>query len=523
MDPVEKFFRDLPSPEADRAALDQKGDWDRDPFKQLLSASCPFGSRDPDLKIVVGLYGAFFTSLDFVTVRTALGRLALDKALIPNDGSVKSQQLKYHAWISRGRKDEEDPFNLKPSCKGQRADSVKHNHAYLPANLTEPKTCANCEKPAAMAACSGCLFKVDSHVVIKTAYCSKTCQAQHWEQHKPYCLERRRICRAVPLLYDLFVTFQKNANVEKNISAISEKHGITNVDYGDQIEPGLRGTPLFGRFPPLEAPSEEHTIAALFVREIPSFSTSFRCLVNLLLLPLCKSLEEVHVTPRNAYRPTCGGTPEKFANNMYTPHLVLRATLKSGEQMAVDIGGAYFGWRETVAPWSIWASHRVVGKACPQRWGIYGFQSEVSSTFFSPPHELLGLKQRQIVAEGMEAAVTKTMKENKAPGVGALYKLDDAGFAACKLAVLAAAEEAVVRGVREFHESKLGRGYVDELKQPMATITRQQTEALQQVWLTARDVKLAKQRGTDPFSIYKLRCKGQRRRRAFEAAGLSMP
>ncbi|KAJ3563422.1 hypothetical protein NPX13_g8205 [Xylaria arbuscula] len=329
MDPVEKFFRDLPSPEADRAALDQKGDWDRDPFKQLLSTSCPFESRDPDLKIVVGLYGAFFTSLDFVTVRTALGRLALDKALIPNNGSVKSRQLKYHAWISQGRKDEEDPFNLEQSCKKQRANPVKHNHAYLPANLTEPKTCANCEKPAAMAACSGCLFKVDSHVVIKTAYCSKTCQAQHWEQHKPYCLERRKICRAVPLLYDLFVTFQKNANIEKNISAISEKHGITNVDYGDQIEPGLQGRPLFGRFPPLKAPSEEHTLAALFV-----FTQA-----------LCKTLEEVHVTPRNAYRPTCGGTADKFANNMYTPHFVLRATLKSGEQMAVDIGGAYVSCR----------------------------------------------------------------------------------------------------------------------------------------------------------------------------------
>lgn len=114
------------------------------------------------------------------------------------------------------------------------------------------------------------------------------------------------------------------------------------------------------------------------------------------------------------------------------------------------------------------------------------------------------------------------MKENKAPSAGELYKLDDAAFASCKVAMLSNAEEALDSGLNgELRESKVGLCYVDARGLWQATTTKQQAKALKRVWLTDKDVKMAKDKGTDLRLIYQLRCKNQGK--DFMAAGLDMP
>ncbi|KAI8951739.1 hypothetical protein F4801DRAFT_578274 [Xylaria longipes] len=523
MDPIEKLFRDLPSPAADRAALDQHGTWDQARFGPVLQAIFASQSHDPDRESVAKWAKSSLQTQNPVTLRSELGRLALDKPQIPDDGSAKSQQLKYHAWISQGRKDEEYPFNNKECPEGQRVDLSKGDHAFLPAKLTYPKICANCAKPDADATCSGCLIKLDSHLVMKTAYCNKACQTQHWKEHKSQCLGRRKIGRAASLLYDLFIMFQKKAWIDKQVVGIAEKQGITNIIHDQPDEWALQGKPFVCSFPSSMAPSEEHALAVLLDSECQELLNTCQSLVNLLLLPLCQTLQEVQIMPRNAHRPTCDMRYDIAHNTMYNQHTVLCATLKSGEKMAIDIGGAQFGWRETVAQWGVWTSHRVAGKPCPQPFGYAQQSMQMLYPMVAPKFVLATESQRSSLAQKMQVAIENKMKENKAPSAGELYKLDDAAFASCKQAMLSSAEVALDNGLRELCQSKEGLCYVDARGVWQATATKQQAEALKLVWLTDDDVKKAKDKGTDLRIIYQSRCMDQVTRRKFKAANLDMP
>ncbi|KAI1752258.1 hypothetical protein F4782DRAFT_546948 [Xylaria castorea] len=509
MDPIEKLFRDLPSPEADRVALDQYGTWDQAHFSRVFASFYPFQSCDPDHKFVATCAKSFLETQNSATLRSELGRFALDKLQIPDDGSAKSQQLKYHVWMSQGRKDEEYPFKNKECSEGQRVDLPEGSHAFLPAKLTDPKICANCAKPDIEAACSGCLVELDSHVVMKTAYCNKACQTQHWKEHKSQCLERKKICRAVSLMYDLFVTFQKKAWIDKQVVGITEKQGITNIIHDQPDEWAFQGKPFVCCFPSGLAPSEEHALAVLFDSECQQLLSTCQGLVALLLLPLCQTLHEVQIIPRNAYRPTCDMRYNIAQNTMYNKHTVLCVTLKSGEQMAVDIAGAQFGWRETLAQWGVWTGHRVAGKPCAEPFGYAQQRMQMLYPSAAPQFVHVSDSQRLSLAQKMQVAIQNKMKENNVPSAGRLYKLDDDAFTACKLAMLSSAEEALDNGLRELHESKVGLCYIDARGQWQATTTKQQAEALERVWLTDEDVKMAKDKGTDLRVTYQSRCMNQ--------------
>ncbi|KAI0418154.1 hypothetical protein F5X98DRAFT_386369 [Xylaria grammica] len=528
MDPVEKLFRDLPNrdfptPTEDRAPLDHYGAWDKAHLTRVFESFISSQSHDPDREFVASCAKSFLKTQDIGTLRTELGRFALDKPEIPDDGSAKSQQLNWHAWISQGRKDEEWPFRNKKDPEGQRVDLPKACHAFLPARLMDPKICANCAKPDAEAACGGCLVEVDGHVVTKTAYCNRACQTHHWQEHKPQCLERRKIRRAVSLIYDLFVVYQKNAWADRQLVGIAEKHGIINVINGQFEEWALQGKPFVCRFPSGVALSEEHSLAVLLYRHCRHLLIECQGLVGLLLLPLCQTLQEVQIVPRNAYRPTCDTMRfDRILNNMYARHTVLCATLKSGEQMAVDITGAQYGWRETVAHWGVWTSHREAAVPLHNHFGD-AHQSMQLYMSNAPQIYRVSHAQRVSLAQKMLVAIQSKMKENKAPSVSELYKLDDAAFASCKLAMLSSAEEALNNGLRELYESKVGRCYVDAGGRFRATTTKQQTEALERVWLTDEHVRMGKERGLHPAIIYKVRCADRSARVKFEAAGLDMP
>ncbi|KAI1735529.1 hypothetical protein F4680DRAFT_452800 [Xylaria scruposa] len=522
MDPIEKLFKDLPSPAADQAALDQHGNWDHAHFEQAFKSFFPSQSRDPDRQFIEKCAQVFSKIRNYEALRSELGRLALDTPQIPNDGSAKSQQLKYHAWISQGRKDEEYPFKNKENSEGQQVDLPNNNHAFLPAKLTDPKTCANCGKPDVGAACSGCLVNLDSHVVMKTAYCDKACQTQHWKEHKSQCLGRKKICRAVSLIYDLFVMFLKTAWIDKQVVGITEKQGIVNIILDQPHEWAYQGKPFVCRFPSDTASSEEHALAALFDSECQQLLSTCQGLLNLLLLPLCRTLHEVHITPRNAHRPTCNIRYDTALNTMYTQHIVFCATLKSGEQIAIDIGGAQFGWRETVAQWEVWTSHRVAGKLDPKPFGSSQNFLQRLCPLVVDQFLNVSMSQRSSLAQKMQITIQNAMKENKVPSATELYKLDDAAFASCKLAMLSSAKKALDNGLRELHDSKVGRCYIDARGQRQATTTKQQAEALERVWLTEEDVKMAKDRGIDLRVVYQVRCMNQDRQE-FNAAGLDMP
>ncbi|KAI0198554.1 hypothetical protein F4808DRAFT_472679 [Astrocystis sublimbata] len=524
MDPVEKLFRDLPSPDADQAALEKNGVWDQDRFMQVVTSYVPSKSKDKDRQFVAEWAKSFAANPKPEALRSELGRFALEKPKIPSDGSSKTQQLKYHAWISQGRKDEDYPFKAKESSDEKRVDHAKCSHTFLPAELTDTKICADCGKPDAQAACGGCLVKLDSHVVMKTAYCNATCQARHWSNHKSKCLGRKKISLAVDIIYNIFVTFQKTAWIEKQIACIAEQKGITNITHRDDPNIwALQGKPFVRNFPSDITPSEEHALAVLFDSECQQLMSTCHDVVRLLLMPLCKQLQEVFVMPRNAHRPTCDIRSGRAFNTMYSRHTVLCATLKSGEQFAIDVTGAQFGWRETVAPWGVWVSHRVAGKPCFEPFGSSQQTMQMIYPYRASQHLNYSESQLSTLVKDMQVAIQNKMDEHNAPSAIELYKLHETAFDLCKNAMLSVAEESLTKGLDLMHAAGVGRCYIDASGQWQATTTPKQADALKQIWITDKDMKNAKGRDEKLYSMYLMRCKCHSKKILFRDAGLNMP
>lgn len=90
MDPVEKLFRALPSPQDDQATQHQCGEWDQMRFRDVFMSFRSSGSQDPDRVLAAKCVKALKETGDAPTLRSELGRLALDKSQIPDDGSIKS-------------------------------------------------------------------------------------------------------------------------------------------------------------------------------------------------------------------------------------------------------------------------------------------------------------------------------------------------------------------------------------------------------------------------------------------------
>lgn len=85
MDPVEKLFTDLPSPEADQAFLEQYGTWNQAQFGQVFRSFFPSRSRsrDPDREFITKLAKSFSETPDYPMLRSEIGQFALDKPQIP--------------------------------------------------------------------------------------------------------------------------------------------------------------------------------------------------------------------------------------------------------------------------------------------------------------------------------------------------------------------------------------------------------------------------------------------------------
>jgi hypothetical protein len=78
------------------------------------------------------------------------------------------------------------------------------------------------------------------------------------------------------------------------------------------------------------------------------------------LLGVHSKIREINALVKNADRPTClipgdGGK----RNNMWRGHTVLRVTTKAGEDFAIDITGAQYGWQDTFAIWDVYQNRRI--------------------------------------------------------------------------------------------------------------------------------------------------------------------
>ncbi|KAK8140037.1 hypothetical protein PG984_000103 [Apiospora sp. TS-2023a] len=509
MDSVEKLFRGLPAPMTDDALTRRRGitHMGKDALMAHLKAFLSMSSEDPDDAYLMMraeqcvesgecLFPEFF--------RQSIMQLSLLKTEIPDDGSAKSQQLRYHRWIGQGRKDSDCPFPLTTPCV--------QSGAYLP-NKPNTKACVTCGK-AEVFACSGCLLKLDpQHATFKTWYCSQDCQKADRPQHKEICKSRKMVGRAAILLRDLFVLFQ-GLNTTYGIISVQEEHGILYQYSATGMGAVCKGTQAVQPFPRELVSSEEDYQACVTNPQSGEVNHRFRPLVDFFLASTTKDTKEVGISPRNVHRPTTFVATPSAGDNMMALHFPLRAQLHTGEVVAIDITCAEYGWREPVSLWEDWETHRVHGQ-------VHALAPNTKHPLKHPKVEQFREKQ---VAK-MYGAVVHTINE-QFPGARVLAAkfLSASDYENLRIEVMTAARQALETGLTELAASKTLRWYMDaDFERELTHTTEQSVRVLEKVWMTNEEYGQLKHDFKLLQALWTRRCRVKKVAKDARELGLRLP
>ncbi|KAK4139262.1 uncharacterized protein C8A04DRAFT_33260 [Dichotomopilus funicola] len=240
-DPVETFFRRLPSPIDHyrewlnpHASEKNKPTWhDGIIAAQLFMLSAEtHESSDPDYsRLLPHIRTAASADAPTDQLYEQLGALALEKDIAGDDHSYKAQHLRYALWMAQGRKDETSPFPI-PNVQLPELDNymipagpdLPYSLATLAPSFS-PKTCAQCEKQGEILKCSACRMPGPGTDTLATAYCSRTCQANHWPEHKARCKDLQQFYRAAAMYQQIFDHFLAETYTLQPIE-MTERNGV---------------------------------------------------------------------------------------------------------------------------------------------------------------------------------------------------------------------------------------------------------------------------------------------------------
>ncbi|KAK0736243.1 hypothetical protein B0T21DRAFT_440479 [Apiosordaria backusii] len=153
-----------------------------------------------------------------------LAVLALKKPPSIDDMSKKAKTLRFCLWVTCSRKEDSLPDAL-PNLNAA-TDAVRIDHSLLPEGLLGD-SCAACGKEGATMRCTRCLIKNGascSHETIRTLYCDRQCQVQHWPKHKAECAQLMQLNRIVKLyeeeakaFFELFILRFRPKNIATTV------------------------------------------------------------------------------------------------------------------------------------------------------------------------------------------------------------------------------------------------------------------------------------------------------------------
>ncbi|KAI1429978.1 hypothetical protein F5Y12DRAFT_215031 [Xylaria sp. FL1777] len=280
-----------------------------------------------------------------------LAHLAVQKQLSRRDKSNKARQLRYHGWFARGMKAETFPFDTK--------SPESHPSTTRIAAIVSSKNCAACGKSGANMRCPDCAFSDDGHVLEKTSYCNKACLQKHHNAHKNTCECRRMVYRATLLLELIFVAMEEATYIYP-VSKTYKKNGLIYLIDDNWDRNCMTGRRLFTPFPKHLAESADVQRAMLVWSQAEEIMLSLFSMTKYLFKPFCKNMELAVIQPRNVITPVCHVSNGRAVNICFSRHTVLKLTLMSNEQYVIDLAGAQFGWKETLAPWAVWNDLRTI-------------------------------------------------------------------------------------------------------------------------------------------------------------------
>ncbi|KAI1310475.1 hypothetical protein F5Y03DRAFT_382704 [Xylaria venustula] len=349
MDAVEQLFALLPRP-------------DGGPSDDDLTAALRFTnalenfvkgpvSEDPDYKYLLAHAQKSLTPgcATVAYIRQQLAYLAVQKSVSRKDKSQKARQLKYYRWFANGMKTEAYPFEeRKPQG---------HASTTRIASLTSTTICAYCGKNGANLRCPDCALTDEYHILSKTSYCNKECLKTHREAHRSVCDGRRMVFRAASLLDHIFMAIE-DATYVYPMGKLFKKNGIFYLTDNEWDRASMTGRHVFIPFPKHMVESMDDHRSLLLWGQAEEVTLCLFPLIIYLFKPFCKNMELASVQPKNVITTVCQMSLGRALNINLFKHTCLKLTLKSDEQYVIDLTGAQFGWKETLAPWTVWADLR---------------------------------------------------------------------------------------------------------------------------------------------------------------------
>lgn len=246
-------------------------------------------------------------------------------------------------------------------------------------SASDYRRCAFCDKSNASQVCTGCNGAPDSTIFsnIKTLYCNTSCQKGHWNAHKQDCKAhqaRRVLHRASEMAQQAFYVFRE-FTYDLNIESMEDRDGSLFL-----YEGFYKDDRIFFPFPDHLLRRERDKQAALtfmicgeavgYMHEL--FRTMLKGWSAIAHSPtmfiirrpthkpkgICTLICEMCIKVRPPQRPVVMIRPNG-PETRDTLHVILVATLKSGEEFVIDITGAQYGFHDPLYPWHQYHEARI--------------------------------------------------------------------------------------------------------------------------------------------------------------------
>ncbi|OIW23102.1 hypothetical protein CONLIGDRAFT_649934 [Coniochaeta ligniaria NRRL 30616] len=300
---------------------------------------------------------------NYVTLLYAqLARIAMSMNDNPSDNGPMARQLRYLRWVAKGMKDETSPFRQLGSV-----------------NLASaPVRCAACGAESNRRLhCSACLLPADTGVSYGTSYCNSGCQKRHWAVHRLKCRQIRSLKRASDTFDEVFrYALSVTHNPTYTVTLIKADDGALLAEFkGEYTTPSLETMVNGASLPEKRCfdsrrsdyrhnTSIMHAATKQLQRSTKDNSRTTSIQGKSLLLTQqnighCLLLESVTFIPKNMTLPVRLAYSKFNSFSALSHHDVIRATLRCGEQYAIDPTSLQFGWKHTITPWETYATQRI--------------------------------------------------------------------------------------------------------------------------------------------------------------------
>ncbi|KAH6663159.1 hypothetical protein B0J14DRAFT_662149 [Halenospora varia] len=231
-----------------------------------------------------------------------------------------------------------------------------------------PPKCEHCKAPTeAPKICAGCNNVPaygEAGAPPNTVYCSKACQTAHWETHKQICKTlniRRIIFQAGATLQDVFYNYRFQV-FDQKIVKIDRKHGKIYVQASKSDFAGRTRHSIFDCLHPfptslVQSKEEEKAILTSLAAD-DALCFMYEMIKYFFGGTVSQFLDIIFVSTNNKLA-VVGISPNGFVDDRPYEHRVVKLCAKNGEEYALDLTGAQWGYFEPIMPWKTYQLSRI--------------------------------------------------------------------------------------------------------------------------------------------------------------------